>query len=417
LHQVDCCGNGQGNIREEFPHSGQNGRCFRSDRSPGPIFGYPTYCDLIIFTGYSALFSLFFRASAALLVSVGLLHAGLFQTAYAADETKPTRAPLAGTVLPTVPSAPPAVDNLDRCWKSYHPTVFEWTCASEHLPASGRAFALSIWVIDSPKAMLVLDSGATAGVGRAAATAISQKFAGKPFFILNTQPKPEHVLGNIGFKDLWAKSLPANQTFESRLVAGQQTSKLMAQRCPDCIKVFSERMGGDAVAGTQAVVPTFALTAKRGNLGVLSVGFKPWLYELEPNLDSEQTLILRNRDLSVEWVANLVEPKLVPDLHEGNVVSRIDFLGKLSSRFQDGDKLLGSFGQMEPIWIRRNLRYFADLQLDVLTKASQGTSEVEIINQLSSDLKSAYPELNAKSLEVHQLNIQRVYRQVENMAF
>lgn len=264
---------------------------------------------------------------------------------------------------------------------------------------------------------MVLDSGATASVGLAAATAISQKFAGKPFFIVNTQAKPEHVLGNIGFKELWAKTLPANQTFESRLVAGQQTAKLMAQRCPDCIKVFAERMGATAVAGTQAVIPSFALTAKRGNLGVLSVGFKPWLYELESNLDSEQTLVLRNRDLGIEWAANLVEPRVVPDLHEGNVVSRIDFLGKLHTRLQDGDKLLGSFGQIEPIWVRRNLRYFADLQLDVLTKASQGTSEVEIINQLTADMKSAHPGLDAKQLEAHQLNIQRVYRQVENMTF
>ncbi|MDH4396835.1 MAG: hypothetical protein QE278_14245 [Limnobacter sp.] len=354
------------------------------------------------------MFSLFLRASSALVLSVAFFHAGFFQAAFAADESKST-----GAVIFSTSGA----ESVERCWKSYSPTVFEWTCAAEHLPASAQAFALSIWVLDSPKALLVLDTGATASVGVAAATAISQKFAGKPFFILNTQPKAEHVLGNVGFKELWAKNLPAGQTFESRLAAGQQTAKLMAQRCPDCIKLLAERMGAQAIAGTQPVIPAFALTAKRGNLGVLGIGFKPWLYELESNLDSEQTLIVRNKDMGIEWVANLVQPQVVPDLHEGNVVERIDFLGKLHTRLHDGDKLLGSFGQIEPIWVRRNLRYFADLQLDVLTKSSQGTSEVEIINQSTGDLKSAQPQLDAKSLEVHQLNVQRVYRQVEKMAF
>lgn len=355
------------------------------------------------------MFSLLHRASSASLLAIALFCLSIFQPALAVEDSKPAHS----VILTTSGS-----EVSERCWKTYNnPTVFEWVCAAEHLPTSGKQFALSIWVIDSPKAILVLDSGATANVGRAAAEAIAQKFAGKPFFIINTQPKPEHVLGNVGFKDSWSKNLAPNQTFESRVVAGQQTAKLMAQRCPDCIKQFAERLGGSAVAGTQPVVPAFSLTAKRGNLGVLSAGFKPWLYELESNLDSEQTLVLRNRDLNLEWVANLVESKMVPNLHEGNVVSRIDFLGKLHTRLQDGEKLLGSYGQIEQVWVRRNLRYFADLQLDVLTKASQGTSEVEIINQLSADLKSAHPELDANSLEVHQLNIQRVYRQVENMAF
>lgn len=362
-----------------------------------------------IFTGYLALFSLIHRASRVLLLSAVLVYPAYFQSAHAVDQPKQ-----AGSIILTTSGT----EVSERCWRTYNnPSVFEWICADEHLPASGKPFALSVWVIDSPKALLVVDSGATANVGRAAAEAITQKFAAKPFYIINSQPKPEHVLGNIGFKEAWSKNLAPNQTFESRVVAGQQTAKLMAQRCPDCIKVFSERMGGTAVAGTQPVVPAFNLTAKRGNLGVLGVGFKPWLYELESSLDSEQTLTLRNRDLGIEWVANLVEPKIAPDLHEGSVVARIDFLGKMLSRLQDGDKLLGSFGQIDHVWVRRNLRYFADLQLDVLTKASQGTSEVEIINQLSSDLKNAHPELDAKSLEAHQLNIQRVYRQVENMAF
>jgi len=68
--------------------------------------------------------------------------------------------------------APLAHSQAGDCWQQHRATVYEWTCAGQSLPAEGQDFALSIVVVDSPKALLVIDSGATAAVGESAAAAI-----------------------------------------------------------------------------------------------------------------------------------------------------------------------------------------------------------------------------------------------------
>jgi hypothetical protein len=140
------------------------------------------------------------------------------------------------------------------CWQQHRATVYEWTCAGQSLPAEGQDFALSIVVVDSPKALMVIDSGATAAVGESAAAAIRSKFGTKPVWVLNTQPKPEHVLGNVGFRAAFASTLAPGENFSSRVVAGKRTADLMRERCPTCIENFSERMGSDSVKGTESLV-------------------------------------------------------------------------------------------------------------------------------------------------------------------
>lgn len=125
-----------------------------------------------------------------------------------------------------------------NCWQQHRATVYEWTCAGQSLPAEGQDFALSIVVLDSPKALMVIDSGATAAVGESAAAAIRSKFGPKPMWILNTQPKPEHVLGNVGFRAAFAGTLKEGESFANRLVAGKRTADLMGERCPTCIDNF-----------------------------------------------------------------------------------------------------------------------------------------------------------------------------------
>ena len=89
------------------------------------------------------------------------------------------------------------------------------------------------------------------------------------------------------------------------------------------------------------------------------------------------------------------------------------------------DTVLTSFGVLGRDWIERNLNYFVRVQQDVLYGLEEGVSEVELIEQISaqiSEFKNAVyvqtdPKVNAKALETHQLNIQRIFRQTEPFAF
>ena len=311
------------------------------------------------------------------------------------------------------------------CWQQHRATVYEWTCAAQSLPAEGQDFALSIVVVDSPKALMVIDSGATAAVGESAAAAIRSKFGTKPVWVLNTQPKPEHVLGNVGFKSAFSSTLTPGETFERRLVAGKRTADLMRERCPTCIDNFSERMGSDSVKGTESIVPERILRNRKGHLASLHGDWFAWKYRLYNDLETEEALVLRNRDLKVWWVGSAVQNRDIPDLYDGNVIERINFLGRVKTTMAADDTLLTSFGALGADWVERNLNYFVRIHQEVLYGLEAGVSEVELIEQISARIDEfknpvyvqTDPKVNAKALEVHQLNIQRIFRQTEPFAF
>ena len=311
------------------------------------------------------------------------------------------------------------------CWQQHRATVYEWTCAGQSLPAEGQDFALSILVVDSPKALMVVDSGATAAVGESAALAIRSKFGTKPVWVLNTQPKPEHVLGNVGFRSVFSNTLAPGEQFVSRLVAGKRTADLMRARCPTCIDNFSERMGSLSVKGTESLVPERILRSQQGHLAALQADWFDWKYRLYKDLETEEALMVRNADLNLWWVGSAVQNRDIPDLYDGKIVERINFLGRVKTTLKAGETLLTSFGALGPDWVERNLNYFVQIHQAVLYGLEAGVSEVELIEQISARIDEftnpVYVQTdaraNAKALETHQLNIQRVFRQTEPFAF
>ena len=353
----------------------------------------------------------------------GLFLQGYFDSGFVSPMFLKIKNPLFASLLCMF--VPFAYAQTENCWQQHRATVYEWTCADLSLPAEGREFALSIVVVESPKAIMVIDSGPTAAVGESLARAIRSKFGTKPIWILNTQPKPEHVLGNVGFRALFAGTLRAGEAFEDRLVAGKRTADLMRERCPACVENFSQRMGSDAVKGTESLVPRRILRTRSGHLGLLQSDWMQWQFRFYDDLESEQTLVLRNKNLNLWWVGSAVQHRDIPNLYDGNVFERIDFLGRLKTEMTPADTLLTSFGAFGRDWLERNLNYFVQVQQAVLYGLEAGTSEVELIEKMSAQIGKfknpvfvqTDPALNAKALETHQLNIQRIYRQTELYTF
>jgi len=319
----------------------------------------------------------------------------------------------------------PVQAQVDPCWQTHRATVHEWTCAGKSLPEEGQDFALSIVVVDSPKALLVIDSGATAAVGESAAKAIRTRFGLKPVWVLNSQPKPEHVLGNVGFRSVFKDTLTTGELFASRLVAGKRTADLMKARCPTCIENFSERMGSDSVKGTESLVPERIFKTQSGHLGVLQGEWAKWRFRLHKDLESEEALVLHNPELKLWWVGSVVQNRDIPDLYDGQVTDRVDFLARLKTMLKPNDTVLTSFGALEADWVDRNLNYFVQVHQALLGGLEAGLSEVELIEQISADIHQfkrangpeADPRAKAKALETHQLNIQRIFHQTESFAF
>lgn len=312
----------------------------------------------------------------------------------------------------------------DACWVQHRATVYEWTCAAKSLPLEGKPFALSIVVVQGKDALMVLDSGATAAVGEQAALAIRTKFGVQPIWLINSQPKPEHVLGNVGFRSVFSRTLKPGEEFSDRVVAGKTTAELM-KRCPTCIQNFAMRLGNASVAGTESLVPKRILRSATGHLGSLSGDWVGWQYRLVKNLETEEGLVLRHSDLNLWWVGSAVQNLEIPDLYDGDIIARINYLGRLKARLKGDDSLLTSFGLLSHDWVHRNLTYFVGLQQQIIEGIEAGTPEVELINALSANMgqykNPVYVQTDtqalARELETHQLNIQRIYRQTETLVF
>lgn len=306
------------------------------------------------------------------------------------------------------------VNATDPCWVQRSSTFYEWTCAGGSLPPEGQQFALSLGVIVADKTVLVIDSGATAMVGQQAAYDVQRKFPDRKIYIVNTQAKPEHVLGNIGFQKVIAPEMASTLAFEGRIVGSRTTANLMRERCPDCIKKFAERMGSNAVIGTVPLVPGLIISRKSGSLGVVTPEFADWRYELVQFVETEETMMIYNPSMGIYWVGNAIQKTMVPDLYDGRVSERLNYLNQVYTDAGPNALLLSVHGPVNQAWLRRNMAYFTQLQFDVLLgMEEEGVSEVELINKLTAEIKSAVPNLTDKELEVQQLNVQRAYRELE----
>ena len=169
----------------------------------------------------------------------------------------------------------------------------------------------------------------------------------------------------------------------------------------------------------------FSRKTKTGHLGLLNGDWTPWKYRLYLDLETEEALVLRNQELKLWWVGSAVQNRDIPDLYDGDVVERINFLGRLKTRMSADDTILTSFGALGRDWVERNLNYFVRVQQEVLYGLEEGVSEVELIGQISAQISEfknpVYVQTdltaNAKALETHQLNVQRIFRQTEPFAF
>lgn len=306
----------------------------------------------------------------------------------------------------------------EECWQTVTTNVFLWHCAAEHLPAKGAEdFALQLMVVKGKKSLLVFDSGSTAKVGEAAAKAIRDKFGATPVWIVDGQPRPEHVMGNIGFARVYTANQADQKDFANRILAGKQTADLMGDRCTRCVEIVGEQIGKEAVAGTEPLKPLGVLTGKSGHFGYYDSDWVRWKYQLLPQLQSEQALVARNADLGVFWVNSLIQPRRVPNLLDGDFLKQIAFLGKQVYDKTPPVYYVSSYGVLNPDWIKRNFDYFSGLQEQIYIAMERGDNEVEIIDELTKSLKEKHPDLTDKEVEVHQLNVQRIFHQMEDSNF
>jgi hypothetical protein len=179
-------------------------------------------------------------------------------------------------------------------------------------------------------------------------------------------------------------------------------------------------MGEASISGTQPVIPKTLLPQRQGDLGLLNARFAQWRYTVVANVQTEEAVVLDHPSQDLVWVGSLVEASDAPDLYDGAVEQRIRFLKNLQARFTANTRLLSSTGELNRQWVDRNLAYFEQLRGSLLQGLKRGATEVELIGQHAGQAGSNTTTANEhrdRTQEIHSLNVQRILRQLEPLAF
>jgi glyoxylase-like metal-dependent hydrolase (beta-lactamase superfamily II) len=206
-------------------------------------------------------------------------------------------------------------------WHSVAPGIWVW------LPARGgdlskrnrgHVIPTSI-VVDSGEAM-VIDPGPGHQHGRRVRESLRCRFKASVRWVVNTHAHAENVLGNSAFAG-------DRGSAQLEIVSGAATREAMQQRCPDCLKSLTERVGRQAMAGTRIVLPSRAVVpGDRLSVGRLSLE----VLAVEPG-HTEGDLVLWHAEQGVLWAGGLVYDQRLPELAQGSLDGWLAALDRLDA--------------------------------------------------------------------------------------
>jgi glyoxylase-like metal-dependent hydrolase (beta-lactamase superfamily II) len=309
-----------------------------------------------------------------------------------------------GFVVPALAADPPvackAVDAVS--WQPVAPGIWVWPAAEngEVSPANAGHVLTTSVVIDGGEA-LVIDPGPSLRHGLRLRHSLACRFQARVRWIVNTHAHAENVLANSAFADL----LEAGQL---EILASAATRDAMQRRCPDCLASLSAKVGADAMAGTQIVLPNRTLAEGE----VLRVGrHRLRVMRIEQG-HTEGDLVLWSARERVLWAGGLVVGERVPELAQGSVdgwLAALERLQALRPRVVVSSVVSSAVapGGLPPA-LTDTRRYLTDLRTSVLQAMDEGHQPQD----------TAWGELPAYRIwagysERHGFNLQRAWRELE----
>lgn len=218
--------------------------------------------------------------------------------------------------------ARPACQTADAVpWQRVAPGVWAWHPSAPGEVSNtnaGHVLPTSV-VIDGGEALLI-DPGPSQRHGERVRASLACRFGAQVRWIVNTHAHAENVLANSAFAD----RLAAGQL---DILASATTREGMAQRCPACLASLTAKVGVDAMAGTQIVLPSRTLAEGE----VLRVGRHDLRVTRVEQGHTEGDLVLWSARHRVLWAGGLVYGERVPELAQGSVDGWLAALDRLAA--------------------------------------------------------------------------------------
>ncbi|MET0216802.1 MAG: MBL fold metallo-hydrolase [Burkholderiales bacterium] len=279
------------------------------------------------------------------------------------------------------------------------PDVYAFIGAQEEITPANRGNVINSGFVVGATGVIVIDTGVNVVHGRAILTAI-RTITDKPIaLVINTHPHPENVLGNNAFNGTGAPILARKETIEA-----------MNARCKLCFANVESILGEAAMAGTEIVIPTVAVTE---NGPRTAGGRRVELYHFGWG-HTEGDLSVFDPESGVLFTSDVVYLDRIPYTHEARVKGWVAALAKL--RTIPAKRIVPGHG---PVSDARRLTETYDY-LNALVAMTgkhydKGVSVLDLLKDPGADL----PRFTEWLLynDTHPLNIQHVYTELEREEF
>jgi len=287
-------------------------------------------------------------------------------------------------------------------WQRVAPGVWVWhpVAPGEVSAANAGHVVPTSVVIDRGQALLI-DPGPSQRHGERVRASLACHFGAQLRWIVNTHAHAENVLANSAFADLLASG-------QVQVLASAATREGMLQRCPACLASLTAKVGTEAIAGTQIVLPSRTLA--EGD--VLRVGrYRLRVMRVEQG-HTEGDLVLWSAQQRVLWAGGLVYGNRVPELAQGSVdgwLRALDRLAALRPRVVVSNAVSRAAAKDGlPPALTDTRAYLSDLRTEVLKAMDQGlqASDATVVDLPAYRTWAGHSERQG-------FNAQRAWRELE----
>lgn len=261
-----------------------------------------------------------------------------------------------------------------------HQGRYELFTPANHGDISNPAFVIG------NDAVAVIDTGGSAGVGKALRDAI-RALTDRPIrYVINTHMHPDHVFGNAAFKG-------DNPAF----VGHHKLARALSARAERYLAANRINLGEEAFAGTEIILPTVAIEGRHE----IDLGGRRLTLEAQKTAHTDNDLTIRDGASDTLFSGDLVFSGHIPTL-DGSIVGWLAVAERLAA--QPAARVVPGHGPPSMPWpdaIRPVQRYFQTIAKDVreMIKAGKTLGEAtKTAGQSEKDAWLLFDEFNARNV-------------------
>lgn len=181
-------------------------------------------------------------------------------------------------------------------------------------------------------AVAIIDTGGSAGVGRLLLAEIKKRTDRPVRFVINTHMHLDHVLGNAPFR-----------SDATTFVAHAKMARGLAARADRYLEVAKSKLGAEAFAGTEIVLPTVGVADSK----VLDLGDRLLTLTAHPTAHTDNDLTIRDEKTGTVFLGDLLFAQHTPSL-DGSIAGWLQVLSQLKQ--QPANRVVPGHGPAKMAW-------------------------------------------------------------------